>query len=194
VRGWRTGRRSAREIALTETPGFWRRLFGPFFAPVVAIVIAIGVLVGGIALRYAFYTSADQAAVKDAPRISDTSFEQAAQSVCKQYVVVFDTATTIGQDPTSQQSGQFLENIATTFDDMVTKLSAISVAPPDRSAVSAWLADWRTYDAYGHEYAAAVSQGAERDLVHNDLNRIDAILRRRNGFAKANHMGSCAFR
>jgi hypothetical protein len=194
VRGWRTGRRPDREIALTETPGFWRRLFGPFFVPVVAIVIATGVLIGGIALRYAFYTSPDQAAVKDAPRISDTSFETAATSVCKQYVVVFDTATTLGQDPTEQQSGQFLANIATTFDEMVTKLSAIPVATPDRSAVDAWLADWRTYDAYGHEYAAAVSQGAERDLVQNDVSRIDAILRRRNGFAKANHMGTCAFR
>ena len=157
-------------------------------------MIATGVLVGGIALRYAFYTSPDQAAVKDAPRISDTSFEQAAVAVCKQYVVTFDTATTLGQEPTAQQSGQFLDNIATTFDAMATRLSAIPVAAPDRSAVGGWLADWQTYDAYGHEYAAAVRQGAERDLVHNDLNRIDAILRQRNGFAKANHMGPCAFR
>jgi hypothetical protein len=161
--------------------------------PVVAIVIGTGVLIAGIGLRYAFYTSADQTAVKDAPRISDTPFEQAATSVCKQYVVVFNTATTIGQDPTEQQSGQFLENIATTFDAMVGKLSAIPVAAPDRSAVNAWLADWRTYDAYGHQYAAAVSQGAERDLVQNDVSRIDAILRQRNGFAKANHMGACSF-
>ena len=194
MRGWRTGRRPDREISLTETPGFWRRLFGPFFVPVVAIVVATGVLIGGVAIRYAFYTSADQAAVKDAPRISDTSFEHGAVAVCKQYVTVFDTATTLSQDPTAQQSGDFLANIATTFDAMVVQLSAIPVAGPDQAAVNGWLADWRTYDAYGHQYAAAVVQGAERSLVQNDVTRIDSILRRRNGFAKANHMSPCAFR
>ena len=162
--------------------------------PVAAIAVGTVVLAGGLAIRYAFYTSPDQAAVNNAPRISDTAFEQAAVVVCKQYVTVFDTATTLGQDPTVQQSGQFLDNIARTFDEMVVKLSAIPVAAPDQPAVGQWLSDWRAYDAYGHQYAAAVAKGAERDLVRNDVTRVDAILRQRNGFAKANHMGTCAFR
>jgi len=161
--------------------------------PVVAVVILTVGLILGLVVRYAFYTSPDQAAVKNAPRINDTGFEHAAVSVCKQYVTVFDTATTLGKSPTAVQSGQFLDAIAVTFDEMVTRLSALPVAAADRAAVQQWLADWRQYDAYGHQYAAAVSKGAERDLVHNDLVRVDAILRRRNGFAKANHMGTCAF-
>ena len=161
--------------------------------PVAAIAAVTGVLILGIAIRYAFYTSPDQAAVKSAPRISDTTFERAAVGVCKQYVQVFDTASTLGNNPTAAQSGAFLDGIATAFDTMVAKLTALPVASSDRVAVDAWLADWRTYDAYGHQYAAAVANGAERDLVHNDVTRIDAILRRRNGFAKANHTGTCVF-
>jgi len=186
VRGWRAGRRAPAQVPL-------RRALGPFFAPVVAIAVVTAILIAGIAIRYAFYTSPDQAAVNDAPRITDTAFEQAASSVCKHYVGVFNTEVTLGEDPTAAQSGAFLEGIATTFDAMVVQLSALPVAAVDRAAVQAWLADWRTYDAYGHQYATAVDHGAERDLVRNDVARIDAILRRRNGFAQANHMGSCVF-
>jgi hypothetical protein len=161
--------------------------------PAVAIAVVTAILIAGVGLRYAFYTSPDQAAVKNAPRITDTAFEHAAVGVCKRYVGVFNTATTLGNDPTAAQSGAFLESIADSFDAMVTQLSALPVSPADQGAVQAWLADWKTYDAYGHEYATAVRNGAERDLVHNDVSRIDAILRRRNGFAQANHMGSCVF-
>jgi hypothetical protein len=174
-------------------PGFWRRVFGPFFVPAVAVIVMTVVLMLGLAIRYAFYTSPDQAAVKDAPRIADTAFERSATAVCKQYVTVFNTATTLGKSPTAGQSGQFLETIAVAFDAMVVRLAALPVAAADRPAVDQWLSDWRSYDAYGHQYAGAVSAGAERDLVHRDLTRVDAILRRRNGFAKANHMGTCAF-
>jgi hypothetical protein len=174
-------------------PGFWRRVFGPFFVPAVAVIVMTVVLTLGLAIRYAFYTSPDQAAVKDAPRIADTAFERSATAVCKQYVTVFDTATTLGKSPTPGQSGQFLETIAVTFDAMVARIAALPVAAADRPAVDQWLSDWRSYDAYGHQYAGAVRAGAERDLVRNDLIRIDATLRRRNGFAKANHMGTCAF-
>jgi hypothetical protein len=158
-----------------------------------AIVVVTVVLTLGLVIRYAFYTSPDQAAVKNAPRISDTVFERSATAVCKQYVTVFNTATTLGNSPTAAQSGNFLETIASTFDEMVTRLSALPVVAPDGPDVDQWLADWRQYDAYGHQYATAVRNGAERDLVRNDLTRIDGILRRRNGFAKANHMGTCAF-
>jgi hypothetical protein len=168
-------------------------VLGPFFVPVMITVVAVGVLGLGLVIRYAFYTSPDQAAVQHAPRISDTAFEASATRVCKQYVRVFNTATTLGQSPSIVQSGNFLDNIASTYDAMVVKLSALPVAAPDRPAVSQWLAQWRDYDAFGHQYAAAVRNGAERDLVRNDVSRIDAILRQRNGFAKANHMGACAF-
>jgi hypothetical protein len=160
---------------------------------VVAMVVALVVLGGGLIIRYAFVTSPDQAAVANAPRISDTAFEAAASAVCRQYVQVFNTATTLGNSPTAAQSGAFLESIAQSFDALVAKLSAVPVAPADQAKVAAWLADWRTYDAYGHRYAAAVSAQAERDLVAHDQATIDGILRRRNGFAKANHMSSCAF-
>ncbi len=179
--------------AAAPVGGGARRALGPFFVPVMITVVAVAVLGLGLAIRYAFYTSPDQAAVKDAPRISDTTFEAAATGVCKQYVTVFNTATTLGQDPTAAQSGNFLDSIATTYDAMVVKLSALPVAPADRPAVSQWLAEWRAYDAFGHQYAAAVRNGAERDLVRSDVSRIDGVLRTRNGFAKANHMGRCAF-
>jgi hypothetical protein len=186
VRGWRAGRRAPAQIPL-------RRALGPFFAPVIAIAVVTAILIAGIGIRYAFYTSPDQAAVNDAPRITDTAFEHAAAAVCSHYVGVFNTASTLSQDPTAGQSGAFLDGIATAFDAMVVQLSALPVAPTDRAQVDSWLADWRTYDAYGHQYASAVRNGAERDLVRNDVGRIDAILRRRNGFAQANHMGSCVF-
>jgi hypothetical protein len=159
----------------------------------VAVVAAVVMLGGGLAIRYAFVTSPDQAAVSSAPRISDTGFEQGATATCQHYVHVFDTATTLSRDPSAQDSGRFLDTIATNFDHMVVALSALPVAPVDRAAVAQWLSDWRAYDAYGHQYAVAVSNGAERDLVHNDKSRIDGLLRRRNGFAKANHMNACAF-
>jgi hypothetical protein len=170
-----------------------RRAFGPFYVPAFITVIAVAVLALGLVIRFAFYTSPDQAAVSRAPRIGDTSFEASATSVCKQYVTVFNTATTLGKSPTAAQSGAFLDSIASTFDAMVARLSSLPVATPDRPAVSQWLGEWRDYDAFGHQYAAAVSSGAERDLVRNDVTRIDGILRARNGFAKANHMGDCSF-
>jgi hypothetical protein len=161
------------------------------------VVIAMGaatlILIGGLVIRFAFVTSPDQAAVKAAPRISDTRFEAAAVAVCKQYVQVFNTETTLGDTPTEAQSGRFLESIADSFDAMVVKLSAIPVAAADQTAVTNWLTQWRQYDAYGHTYAAAVSKGAERDLVAHDQTSIDGLLRRRNAFAKANHMSSCSF-
>jgi len=161
--------------------------------PVAITAVVIVVLVVGLVIRYAFYTSPDQAAVNRAPHISDSAFEQSATAVCKQYKVAFDTATTLGSDPTAAQSGAFLDHIASTFDAMVAQLSALPVAPADRAAVSEWLDEWREYDAFGHEYAAAVRNSAERDLVRTDVSRIDGILRSRNGFAKANHMSACAF-
>jgi len=159
----------------------------------VIIAVVVAVLLIGLAVRYAFYTSPDQAAVNKAPRISDTSFEQAASAVCKEYVTKFDTATTLGKSPSAAQSGAFLESIASTFDAMVARLSALPVAAADRPAVAQWLSQWREYDAYGHTYAAAVRDRAERDLVRSDVARVDAMLRARNGFAKANHMSACAF-
>lgn len=157
------------------------------------MLVGCVVLGGGIGARYLFFTSPDQAAAQHAPRIADRAFERAASSVCARYVTVFDTATTLSKEPTQVQAGDFLESIATSFDTMVAQLRAIPVAPADRAAVDQWLADWDAYDAYGHQYAAAVKTGAERDLVTHDSARIGALRRQRNGFANANSMGTCAF-
>ena len=161
------------------------------------MTVAMGalVLVGavGIFIRYAFVTSADEAAVAAAPRISDAGFEKAASGVCKQYAQVFDTATTLVHLPSQTQTGDFLESIARSFDSMVGSLHGLPVVGVDQAMVGQWLSDWDAYDAYGHRYAAAVRSGAERDLVARDKQTIDHLLRRRNGFAKANHMSACAF-
>jgi len=157
------------------------------------VVVAFVVLAGGLAVRYLFVTTADDAAVHNAPRISDTSFERAATAVCKRYVSVFDTATTLGKEPSQVEAGDFLEQIARQFDQMSTQLKAIPVSAADQTAVNQWLADWEAYDAYGHQYAAAVRSGNERDLVVRDTGRIGSLRRRRNGFAKANHLSACAF-
>ena len=157
------------------------------------MAVGCAVLAGGLAIRYLFVTSPDQAAVNAAPRISDTAFERAAAGVCAQYVHVFDTGTTLGNQPSQGQSGQFLSNIADTFDAMVTQLKAIPVAAVDRAAVAHWLAQWEAYDAFGHRYAVAVGKGQERDLVTQDSAAQGALRRQRNAFAQANHMGSCAF-
>ncbi len=173
--------------------GFWRRLLGPFFGPVVAMVALTVVLVGGLAIRYAFYTSPDQAAVAAAPRIGDTSFERAANAICLQYVHVFDTETTLGDQASAGQTSRFLDSIAGTFDAMVAKLDQLPVAPADHATVAHWLDQWHAYDAFGHRYAAAVAKRAEAGLVHNDSASQGQLRRDRNAFAKANHMPSCAF-
>jgi hypothetical protein len=160
---------------------------------VVAIVIGVVVLGAGLAIRYLFVTSPDQAAVKHAPRIADVRFERAANAVCKQSVHVFDTGTTLDKQPTQSQSGHFLENIALTFDGMVAKLAALPVAAPDHTTVGNWLAQWRAYDAFGHQYAAAVGKGQERDLVEKFSGPEGELRRQRNAFATANHMPSCVF-
>jgi len=160
---------------------------------IVAVLVACVVLGAGIGARYAFVTSADDAAVKQAPRIADTAFEQQASSVCKRYKGTFDTATTLSKVPSQLEAGDFLDQIATTFDRMVAELKLVAVAAPDRSVVERWLADWDAYDAYGHQYATAVRNGAERDLVNRDSSRIGALRRQRNGFARANHLSACAF-
>jgi hypothetical protein len=181
--------------AAAEGPpqGFWRRVLGPFYVVVLSVAVACLVLAAGLAIRYLFVTSPDQAAVKHAPRITDVSFEKAANSVCKQYVQVFDTGTTLDNQPTERQSGQFLENIAQTFDAMVVKLAALPVVPPDQAAVSHWLTQWRDYDAFGHQYATAVGKGQERDLIVKYSGQQGELRRQRNAFATANHMPSCVF-
>ena len=171
----------------------WRRLLGPF-APLVAVAVILGVVIAiGIAIRFAFVTSPDQAATNRAPRIHDTAFEQAATTVCKRYVTLFDTETTLGKTPSNAESAAFLASIAASFDRMVGELRSLPVAAADRPAVDAWLGQWNEYDAYGHQFAAAVAQGAEGPLVAHDKNRIDGLQRDRNGFARANHMSACAF-
>ncbi|GAC1318421.1 MAG: hypothetical protein NVSMB12_17240 [Acidimicrobiales bacterium] len=157
------------------------------------MLIGCVVLGAGIGARYLFFTSPDEAATSHAPRIADRGFEKAASSVCARYVHVFDTATTLSKEPSQAQAGDFLQSIATDFDTMVTQLKALPVTAADQPAVTQWLADWDAYDEYGHEYAAAVRTGAERDLVTHDSARIGALRRRRNGFAHANSMGTCAF-
>jgi hypothetical protein len=147
----------------------------------------------GVGIRYAFVTSADQAAINAAPRITDTAFEASATAVCKRFVQVFNTETTLGNLPTNAQSAGFLDSIATSFDSMVAQLRALPVGSSSFSLVQGWFNEWDTYDAYGHRYAAAVKAGSERDLVANDKSNIDGLLRQRNAFAKANHMGACAF-
>jgi hypothetical protein len=76
---------------------------------------------------------------------------------------------------------------------MVSQLKQIPVASGDQGAVRHWLDEWDAYDSYGHQYAASVKAGSERDLVGNDSARIGALRRERNGFARANHMSTCAF-
>ncbi|HEY2430032.1 MAG TPA: hypothetical protein VGI06_13930 [Acidimicrobiales bacterium] len=158
-----------------------------------AVAVGCAVLGGGLAVRYLFVTSPDQAAVNAAPRISDTAFERAAAAVCSRYVHVFDTGTTLGNQPSQAQSGRFLTTIADTFDAMVVELKALPVAAADRPAVDHWLGQWDTYDAFGHQYAAAVAKGQERDLVARDSASQGTLRRERNAFAEANHMRSCAF-
>jgi hypothetical protein len=158
-----------------------------------AIVVGVAVLGAGLAIRYLFVTSPDQAAVKHAPRIADVGFERAANSVCKEYVHVFDTGTTLDKQPSERQAGQFLDEIATTFDAMVVKLAALPVAPADQTAVSHWIGQWRDYDAFGHQYAGAVGKGQERDLVEKFSGPEGELRRQRNAFATANHMSSCVF-
>jgi len=168
-------------------------MLGPFSAPAIAVVVGCVVLGAGIGARYLFFTSPDDAAVARAPRIADRPFEQAASAVCAHYVNVFDTATTLGKEPSQSQAGDFLSSIAGSFDAMVAQLKEIPVGSADQAAVHHWLDDWDAYDSYGHQYAAAVKTGSERDLVSNDSARIGALRRERNGFARANHMGTCAF-
>lgn len=156
-------------------------------------MVALLVAGVGIGARYAFFTSADQTATAQAPRISDRSFSAAAVVVCKKYVEEFNTATTLGHFPSKDRTGDFLNTIATTFDQLVVELRALPVAATDQSAVAQWFADWDAYNTYGHRYAAAARAGAERDLVAHDSKMIGTLLRRRNAFAKANHMATCAF-
>ncbi|MFI5042178.1 MAG: hypothetical protein ACHQNA_10085 [Acidimicrobiales bacterium] len=158
-----------------------------------AVLGACILLALGLGFRFLFVTSPDQAAVNRAPRITDTAFEQHAQQVCKRYASAFDTQTTLSKQPTQQQSADFLETIAKTFDAMVVELRAIPVAPADQARVSAWLDDWEAYNAFGHQYATAVRAGAEQQLIVHDSARIGDLRRRRNGFAKANHLSSCVF-
>ena len=173
--------------------GFWRRLLGPFHLVLVAVVVMCLVLGGGLAVRFLFVTSPDQAAVEHAPRITDTAYERAATAVCKQYAVTFGTQTTLGKTPTQREAGAFVDNIANLFDSMVAKLAALPVAPADQADVTRWLAQWGQYDAFGHTYATAIAAGAERDLVLRDSASQGRLRRARNGFAKANHMSACAF-
>ncbi|MHB8464668.1 MAG: hypothetical protein ACYDH6_14455 [Acidimicrobiales bacterium] len=154
------------------------------------LTVTLGV---GVLIRYLFVTSPDQAAVNRAPRIADVAFERAAVNVCQRYSRTFDTETTLSKQPSQAQAGAFLESIASSFDHMVGELRALPVADADRTNVAQWLGDWQTYDAYGHRYAAAVKSGTERDLVAKDKNAVDGLLRTRNAFANANHMGACAF-
>jgi hypothetical protein len=159
----------------------------------VFVAVALVVVVGaGLVIRYAFVTSPDEAATRAAPRISDPSFERAASAVCKRYVTLFNTETTLGQLPSAAQSGAFLQSIASSFDQLVRELRSLPVAPADQANVALWLSEWDRYDAYGHQYARAVASGAEGPLT-KDKSAIDGLLRQRNGFARANHLGACAF-
>jgi hypothetical protein len=189
VRWRRAGRRSARSGALRRV----RELLGPFFLPLavtIAILVALGV---GLLIRILFVTSPDQAAVNKAPHISDTRFERAAAAICAQYVQVFNTGTTLGNQPSQAESASFLESIAVSFDQMVAKLRALPVIPADQALVRQWLDQWDQYDAFGHTYAVAVKNGTEGPLVKSQKSAIDSLLRTRNAFAKANNMKQCAF-
>jgi hypothetical protein len=92
----------------------------------------------------------DAAAVRAAPRITDTSFETAAETACLGAVRLFDTGTTLPNQPSKEQSAEFLESIDATFADLVRQLHQITVARADQSAVTGWLADWDAYVAFGH--------------------------------------------
>jgi hypothetical protein len=151
------------------------------------------VLGAGLAIRALFVTSPDQQATKDAPRISDTAFEAKAVAICSHYVQVFNTETTLGDTPSSAQSGAFLDSIATSFDQMVTQLETIPVQAVDQGTVAGWFAQWHQYDAFGHTYAAAVRSGTEGPLVETQKSSMDELLRKRNAFARANNMKKCSF-
>jgi len=157
------------------------------------VLVGCLVLGGGLAIRYLFVTSPDQQAVKDAPRITDAAYEAKATAICKSYEHLFNTETTLGQTPTQEQAGAFLDHIAGSFDAMVDTLAQIPVTPAAQGPVAQWLSEWRQYDSFGHTYAAAVAQGAERNLVTEDSAGEGKLRRTRNGFAKANHMSACAF-
>jgi hypothetical protein len=135
----------------------------------------------------------DAAAVRAAPRITDTSFETAAETACLGAVRLFDTGTTLPNQPSKEQSAEFLESIDATFADLVRQLHQITVARADQSAVTGWLADWDAYVAFGHTYANAVRAGTDGQLVRADSQSQGALRRRLRAFATANHMPACRF-
>jgi hypothetical protein len=156
-----------------------------------AAIAVIGAAVFGAALFGC--NSKDTAAVKAAPRVTDSRFLSAARAACKDTARQFDTDTTLGQTPSNAQSADFLENIDATFADLVRRLRALPVSPADQAAVQAWLADWDAYVAYGHTYAAAVRKGSDRALVQRDAASQGALRRRLRAFATANHIAECRF-
>jgi hypothetical protein len=138
-------------------------------------------------------STADAAAVKAAPRISDTSFEAAARSACSRTKTIFDTASTLPKEPTNGQSADLLDTIDRTFASLLSELRQLPVAARDQSAVSRWLDDWDSYVSFGRTYAAALRTGSERDLVRNQKTPQGRLRRRLQAFAVANHMAVCRF-
>jgi hypothetical protein len=138
-------------------------------------------------------TTADQAAVKAAPRISDATFEASARQVCVGIKHIFDTDTSLPKNAGNKQSADFLDHLDATFADLVRQLRLLPVAGPDQLAVSGWLGDWDAYVAYGHTYAAAVRTGSEGPLIQRDSASQGALRRRIQAFASANNMAPCHF-
>ena len=153
---------------------------------VLATAAALGLSLGAC-------STADSAAVRASPRITDTTFEKAASAVCTKAVRTFDVATTLPKNASNAQSAALLMAIDQIFAAMVAQLHQVPVSAADQTTINHWLADWDSYVAFGHTYANAVLAGTDGILVRNDSASQGALRRRLQAFAVANHMASCKF-
>lgn len=158
-----------------------------------AAIVAAGVLLSLLLSLLTGCNSKDAAAEKAAPRLVDTSFEAAARRTCQAAVDVFNTDTTLGNEPTRAQSADALDSIDRTFAELVARLRLLPVAAADRTAVNAWLADWDAYVAFGRLYADAVRIGREQPLIRTQSAAQGQLRRRLRAFAAVNHLQACRF-
>lgn len=116
--------------------------------------------------------------------IGDRDFAQAADRRCE------EAAAEIRSLPRSSDDAERIGRMIAEWRLMVADLEGLDVAPADRSAVAAWLRDWRRWLDAGAEYVEALDE-ADRRTADFISNRSQPAKQRIDRFALANGMPSC---
>ncbi len=155
-------------------------------------VVLTVVIAGMLAMwGYVLYLAFGPGRQPPPDRLDDPAFAIEAQARCRAALTEVAELPRAVETTSATERARVVERANEFFTAMVDDLDRIVPAGEDGQIVQAWLADWRTYLNDRADYAAALREDPEAQLLVSAKDR-DQVTEYLDAFAADNRMPACA--